>query len=42
MLAEYELTPIGMNYGPGRIGFFVEGVVGSVVNGVRIGVKYRY
>lgn len=37
----YELSPIGINLGTKRVSIFVEGAVGSVINGCRIGLKYK-
>ena len=36
----YELSPIGIHLGTKRVGFFVEGAIGSLINGCRVGIKY--
>ena len=41
IIPEYELTPIGINLGNGPLSFFVEGIIGSLANGCRIGVNIK-
>ena len=41
IFAAYELSPIGINLGTKRCSIFVEGAIGSVINGCRIGLKYK-
>ena len=39
IFAAYELSPIGISIGTKRFSVFVEGAVGSVINGCRAGLK---
>ena len=40
-LTAYELSPVGVNLGTKRFSFFVEGAIGSVINGCRVGLMYK-